>query len=203
MKRFLLITLTLLLTVFLSSCGNAETNTNESNENSTEVSSDSQVEEIEESSDNIKITMIQNFFADKEGIELSDETIKFIDSNDKLFPTQNADESNALVDSSITSKHINKNASDYKTSIIQCSGNVISIEEEDVEGYGKVSYVHLMDDEMQSYEVLYLGPLSNIFEDDRVYITGLPVGTSGFENVSGGYTNTIALIGSYAEKIEQ
>lgn len=61
--------------------------------------------------------------------------------------------------------------------------------------------LHVVNDHEDSYEIVYTGTL-DIFEEDNVEFVGVPTILSGFENVSGGYTNTIMIAGSYVGKIK-
>ena len=50
----------------------------------------------------------------------------------------------------------------------------------------------------QQYSVYYNGELDDVFEDDTVEVTGLPLGTSSFENTEGGDTLVVVLAGCRA-----
>ncbi|WP_253901898.1 hypothetical protein [Brevibacillus sp. HB1.3] len=83
--------------------------------------------------------------------------------------------------------------------MIQDKGTVLSIEEGVIPEIGTISVLHVDNDEEDSYQVVYLGAL-DIYEDDTVEFVGVPTLLSGFDNVSGGYTNSIIIAGSYVRK---
>ncbi|MFS0556069.1 hypothetical protein [Brevibacillus sp. 179-C9.3 HS] len=126
---------------------------------------------------------------------------EFLIKHAHLFPAtgDKVKEAKQLVDPNVQPKHINKNISKYYASMIQDKGTVLSIEEEEQTEIGTVSILHVINDEEDSYQILYPGSL-DIYEDDTVEFVGVPTLLSGFENISGGYTNTIIIAGSYVGK---
>ncbi|KNF09478.1 hypothetical protein CLPU_3c02580 [Gottschalkia purinilytica] len=186
MKKILAIILVSIL--FITGCSSGSINS--SNENNEEYQ-------------NEKVSIYDFWINDMENeLELSDDSSKFIEDNNNLFPTNNKEEVSKLVDNSITYKHINKNIKQYYKSIIKFEGYVIDVQEEEIEEGNKATILHVADDNMQSYEILYLGELKDIFKEDKISVIGLPLGIGGFENTDGGYTNTIVIAGSYIEKLQ-
>lgn len=120
-----------------------------------------------------------------------------------LFPAtgDKTKETKQLVDKNIQFKHLSKNISKYTGTMYSDKGYVVSIEEVDQTDIGSVSVLHIMNDEENSYQVVYPGSL-DIFEQDFVEFVGIPTMMSGFENVSGGYTNIAVIVGSYVSKTE-
>jgi hypothetical protein len=141
----------------------------------------------------------------EETLELSKVSYDFIVSNNSLFPAnaqQDIQNAKNMVDNSITFKHLNKNATPYFNKVLTFSGDVISVEETQIEGTSDiVSLVHVMDEEGNSYQVLLYKTTGDILEDDYVQVWGAPVGPSYFENVSGGTTNVQVFMGSHIEKL--
>jgi len=128
----------------------------------------------------------------------------FIIANYQLFPAKTSEEIAAakkLTDASITSKHLNKNAAPYFDKMVSYSGIVISIEETQIDGGQTIAIAHVLDENAQSYEVMIYKETGDILEEDEVQFWGVPIGVTGFENVSGGYTNAIFVLGAHIEKI--
>jgi hypothetical protein len=135
------------------------------------------------------------------GEEFPPESKAFLAKYAHLFPAtgDKVKEAQQLVDQNVQPKHINKNIAKYHASMIQDKGTVLSIEEEELQEMGTISVLHVVNDEEDSYQVVYLGAL-DIYEDDTVEFVGVPTLLSGFDNVSGGYTNSIIIAGSYVGK---
>jgi hypothetical protein len=141
-------------------------------------------------------------FTDK-NLELDDKTFDFISNHSKLFPAKTPEDIQQvknLTDTTIESKHLNKNVSPYLDKMVVFSGSVVNIEENKV-GDESITLVHILDDDLQSYQILLFKPADNVFEDDQVKFWGVPVGPSSFDNVSGGTTNTQFFVGADLEKL--
>lgn len=137
-----------------------------------------------------------------EGLELQDVTYDFISQNSKLFPAftpEDVKKAKDITDSSISSKHLNKNATPYLNKMATFSGTVISVEE-NTEGEDTTTLIHIMDDDYQSYQILMYKSSGDILEDDNIRFWGVPVGPASFDNVSGGTTNVQFFVGAHAEK---
>lgn len=140
-----------------------------------------------------------------ERLTLADESYDYIVKNHSLFPAlKDAEIAKAkeMADSSITAKHLNKNAQPYFEKIATFQGTVVSVEETPAEVSDTISLTHVLDDNMQSYQVFMYKGTGEILEDDRVRFWGVPVGASSFENVSGGATNVQVFLGSHIEKTQ-
>ncbi|MED1919165.1 hypothetical protein [Brevibacillus sp. DP1.3A] len=135
------------------------------------------------------------------GEEFPPESKAFLAKHAHLFPAtgDKVKEAQQLVDQNVQPKHINKNISKYRAAMIQDRGTVLSIEEEEIPEIGTISVLHVVNDEEDSYQIVYLGRL-DVYEDDTVEFVGVPTLLSGFDNVSGGYTNSIIIVGSYVGK---
>ncbi|MFC8688443.1 hypothetical protein [Brevibacillus porteri] len=137
----------------------------------------------------------------EDGEEFPPESKAFLAKHAHLFPAigDKVKEAQQLVDQNVQPKHINKNISKYHAAMIQDRGTVLSIEEEEIPEVGTISVLHVVNDEEDSYQIVYLGTL-DVYEDDTVEFLGVPTLLSGFDNVSGGYTNSIIIAGSYVGK---
>lgn len=134
--------------------------------------------------------------------KLQQKSYDFLVNNNNLFPAQSNDDKtklNALIDSSIEYKHLDKNIDDYLEKVISVNGTIVSINEEKIENQ-TVSILHIMNNNGDSFQVIYLGKL-DMYENDSVKCIGLPVAMNCFANVSGGTTNVALIIGGYIQKI--
>lgn len=137
-------------------------------------------------------------------VEVSQESYDYIVKNHTLFPANSKDEiaeAKKKTDSSISYKHLNKNAQPYYKKITTFQGTVVSVEENPLDDGTTISLVHVMDDDFNSYQVILYKSTGDILEEDTVRFWGVPVGASSFENVSGGTTNVQNFLGSHIEKI--
>lgn len=136
------------------------------------------------------------------GFEITKNSAEFINSNKSLFPTSNKEDLSSVIDETITYKHINKSSDKYTDKMIKVKGQIVEIIELDVENAGYVTEIYMYDENMQGYHILYLEELKDIFTEDNISVIGTPLGLSGFDNVEGGFTNTIVMLGSYIEKTQ-
>ena len=99
--------------------------------------------------------------------------------------------------------HIHKNPSRYGDKLMRISdAYVIQVQEEEIEEGHYLTWLNLIDGEEQQYSVYYNGELDDVFEDDTVEVTGLPLGTSSFENTEGGDTLVVVLAGCRVNNID-
>lgn len=140
-----------------------------------------------------------------DGLELEQKTYDFLVTNNKLFPALTAEDisaAKALTDKTISNKLLNKNVGPYLDKMAAFEGTVISVEETNLDDGTTLAILHVMDDNDQSYQVLIYKSTGDILEEDYVQFWGVPVGTTSFENVSGGFTNALFFIGAHVEKIQ-
>jgi hypothetical protein len=136
--------------------------------------------------------------------ELPRETYDFIVQNDKLLPAKtpgDIQKAKGIADKSISAKHLNKNASPYFNKMVTFAGKVINVEESKMDNGETFSLIHILDDNMQSYEILMLKSSGDLLQDDTARFWGVPAGPSAFSNVSGGTTNVQLFVGAHVEKI--
>ena len=79
---------------------------------------------------------------------------------------------------------------------------VIQVQEQEMEEGHYLTWLNLIDGEEQQYSVYYNGELDDVFEDDTVEVTGLPLGTSSFENTEGGDTLVVVFAGCSVNTID-
>lgn len=195
--------LILLLLLLLPGCKSKHNNNTNDNFKTSTTANDSRIDRIEYnlSYDEYKMYLIFNWVENTSIFEMSVDSGVFILENDEIFPTTNKQDIIELVDKNINYKHIEKSYKKYIESIFEVEGLVTDIHEFDVEDYGIITFLNIIDNDMNVYQVMYLGELVDILKEDSVYLAGLPLGIGGFENTAGGFTNTIITLGSYIEKI--
>ncbi|WP_157076628.1 hypothetical protein [Sutcliffiella cohnii] len=138
------------------------------------------------------------------GQDIPNDTYEFLLENEELFPVSSSNLSKAIdmVNEDIEYRNLSKTLNRYTTTMYYDSGYVIDIYEEfipELDSY--FTHLYISNDYDEVYEVLYLGSLDDIFYEDYVEFIGVPTIHSGFDNVSGGYTNVIVVIGSHVEKL--
>lgn len=197
-----------LIVLALAGCGSSEESTG-TDKNSETVTSETKSASNETKKASKNSLIAKSFEEDikiisEDSLELTKESYEFIVKNYNLFPANSKKEiaeAKKKADSSISAKQLNKNAQPYFKKIATFQGTVITIEENPLENGVTVSLVHVMDDDMNSYQVLLYKSTGDILEEDRVRFWGVPVGASSFENVSGGTTNIQNFLGSHIEKV--
>ncbi|MBH0330377.1 hypothetical protein ABH14_11325 [Brevibacillus brevis] len=196
--------------IFVTGCGSTNSSTSSvfSNLATQGSSSTSEGKEVVAESENnvatylsMAVLVLHKVNGFEAGAEFPPESKAFLEKHAHLFPAtgEKVKEAQQLVDQNVQPRHINKNISKYHATMIQDKGSVMSIEEEEIPEMGTLSVLHVDNDEDDSYQVVYLGAL-DIYEDDTIEFVGVPTLLSGFDNVSGGYTNSIIIAGSYVRK---
>ncbi|MFC3885518.1 hypothetical protein ACFOU2_19395 [Bacillus songklensis] len=213
MKKFYFLFLATMLLLGLTACGSEESASSDKSEEKveeqTEETTSTQSEEaakpeVNENAKYAEMFKITLPAVTEKTLELSQESYDFIVSNHTLFPAKtDADINKAkqIADASITAKHLNKNAQPYFTKMATFQGTVVTVEEVPLDGGETVSVTHVIDNEMNSYQVIMYKGTGDILEDDTVRFWGAPVGPYSFENVSGGSTNVQVFFGSHMQKM--
>ncbi|MGN1144320.1 MAG: zinc ribbon domain-containing protein [Anaerovoracaceae bacterium] len=138
---------------------------------------------------------------------ISETAAAFIDAHPDFFPgnAKNQGAISDFMDVELDYQHVAKAPSKYQDTLMWISGDVIDIEEAEIEG-NTITAFHVYDYDGKSYMVYHLGELENVFEDSWVWAYVLPFGMTSFENLSGGYTEAIicasCYVGGDAEVIE-
>ncbi|MEO2205771.1 PsbP-related protein [Paenibacillus pabuli] len=121
----------------------------------------------------------------------------FIADNNDLFPASTADlrkKAKGLVNSKITTRHLNKNVANYYEDFVKVSGQVIQVEEDSSLG-STFSVVLVMDDNGNYVTALYPATTGDLLDGDYATVIGAPIANYSFQNVGGGFTNS-TLIGA-------
>lgn len=134
--------------------------------------------------------------------ELQQVTYDFITDHPNLFPAEESEdrqEADDLVDSSVTSRHLFKNVDPYLDTMVMVKGSTIEVNEEET-SLGTVAFVHITDEYDNSVTGVYFGSTGDLLDGDEVTLRGVPVTTYSFDNVGGGTTNAVLLALSTVEK---
>lgn len=153
-----------------------------------------------------KVQLYQAFGEASEGdsgYTMSQKSVDFINAHEDLFPATSVDNLTQYVNSEIGYKKNSKNPDNFGDQImIVENAGVVYISEEKVDDMTFTS-LQVYDDNGECYLVYYFGELPDILDDDYVKVYGVPLGTTGFDNVSGGTTLAVVLGGCYVEKIPE
>lgn len=119
-----------------------------------------------------------------------------------LFLSNSNEGLDELTDITLEYKVLTKNIDKHGDKLMYFpEAYVLSIDETILDEETTISELHLMDADENSYYVISLSAYDNIFEGDIVTAYALPIGESSFENIGGGTTLAIVLVGCYIEKI--
>lgn len=134
-----------------------------------------------------------------ENFAVSDKAYSFISEHANLFPSQNIDDLTEFVDESIEYRKITKDPTVFGDKIMKLKNiTVAQIFVEKIEDSNDVKYTYMIacDDDWNYYEIYYFGNVEDVYDGDLVStIYAIPVNTGGYENIGGGTTNTVALLG--------
>lgn len=137
--------------------------------------------------------------------ELNEKAELFLEEHDDLFPVEAEsiiDET--IIDDKVEYKHILKNSTRYGDKLMVLPTTfVVQIQEEEYDTGCYLTYLNLIDADGLQYVVYYDGVLDDIFDEDCVEVTGLPLGSSTFENTEGGETWVVVLAGTRVELSEE
>ena len=149
---------------------------------------------VESDTESSKVRLYQLLGQESEGdrgYNMSQKSIDFINEHEDLFPASGVDTLTPYINSEIG----------YQVMVIDYAG-VLQISEQDA-GDETLTILQTYDDEGENYMVYYFGELPNVLDDDTVKIYGIPLGTTSFDNISGGTTLAVVLGGCYVEKIQE
>lgn len=194
--RMVLSTILIITLMLFNGCASSSTNTEESQpvDNKTEAPKDEVSEEkaIEENN-NTSFSDEYIYIGGEQEFLVTEKAIKFLDEHSNIFPSNDLSLFSEYVDSNITFQMLNKNISKYGDKLIEIPYSyVVDIEESPD---GTLSYIHVVDENMNNYVIYYFGSLDNIFDESEVQIYGLPLDIITFENMSGAYTEAVVLAG--------
>lgn len=134
---------------------------------------------------------------------LSDKNKNFIELNANLFPASDESQIAQYMSTSFTYAEYSKNPLYSEEKLIDAGDNYVTqIYENDITNYGldTLSVIGATDKFGNMYYIYYLGKLDGVLEGDIINVKGLPVGYTSFDNLDGGQTLCIAMLGSYIQK---
>lgn len=150
----------------------------------------------------LMVAIVPNLIED-EGID--ERTYNYLNGLPELFPAL-SDEAVKLaaaqVDPDITSRHILKNINPYLDQMMEVSGYVVEIAEEEISPDLTIAEIHIVDEYDNSIDGIYAASTGDILEGDYVTMRGVPTNVFQFDNISGGTTIAILMSVSTLEKIE-
>lgn len=190
----------IVLIIIASACGNKSSNQTSQTSTSQDSSKNSSEKDKNKTTANIYSDILAGFKDSK--LKLEKNSSDFITNNPTLFPaTEQADISKVegMVDSSVDYKHLEKNINDYTDKIMQVKGTVIDVKEHKIDDK-TFTYMHFSTEDMENFQVIYLGKV-DIFKNDSAVCIGMPVALNSFENVSGGTTRAIMVVASTVKKV--
>lgn len=149
-----------------------------------------------------KLQWIKSYGTAKElAFSVNENSEKFISEHDGLFPTTKTSKAKKYCTSDVSYKKLIKTPDQYGDKLIKTTTHKVHQIQQD-EVWGKTLTTLIIADEYGDdvYYVYYWGELKDIYAEDDVTCYGLPIDTSYYENVGGGTTNCVVVLGSYIEK---
>lgn len=134
--------------------------------------------------------------------EIDEKTYNYIVDHQELFPAVTANSKKTAKEQTnpdITTRHLFKNITPYLDTMVEVSGYVVEIQEEETD-YGTLAEIHIIDDNDNSIVGVYNNSTGDILDEDYVTLGGVPTVIYSFENVGGGTTNAILLAVSTIKK---
>lgn len=136
--------------------------------------------------------------------KISEENQTFIESNPDLFPAENEDAKvtmSTFIQEDLTYPMMSKTLSGFEGKLYRCSSALVGqVFQESLFGRS-ITRIVARDQDYNYYYILYDGVLPDVYDGTSISFVGLPVSSSGFDNVGGGTTNVIVLIGCSVEVI--
>ena len=133
---------------------------------------------------------------------VNDLASQFLANHENYFPCEDYMQIVGDIDRSIEYKHIEKSPEQYGDKLMELLElYVMSISETDIGNGNKFTEIETSDANGYFYYILYPGAVDDVFKDDLIQAVVLPLGISGYDNVSGGTTVTLVGAGAYVEKI--
>ena len=127
---------------------------------------------------------------------LSEEVIEYIDSHPKYFPKIDSSIVKVATPRDFQYKQFKKSRKQDEIGLITLTLNVAQVFEDPIEDIDEtVTYLLAADADGNYYSLYYLDS-AEVLEDDKITVYALPVAASSFDNVGGGVTNVIVLLGS-------
>lgn len=136
---------------------------------------------------------------------ISEKNQSFIEENQNIFPATTEEAQSKLstfIRTDLTYPMMTKTLEGLEGQLYQCSRAVaVQVFQESMYGHTMTAII-ASDEEYNYYVILYDGALPDVFDNTPICFTALPISSSGYENVSGGSTNVIVMIGSSVSVLE-
>ncbi|MCJ8011912.1 hypothetical protein MUG84_09175 [Paenibacillus sp. KQZ6P-2] len=135
--------------------------------------------------------------------EMTEKTYNYIVAHSDLFPALTPESKKtamSLVDANITTRHLFKNVTPYLDKMVQVTGSVVEVYEEETE-IGTLAAIHVLDNNGKSVLGWYMNSTGDILEGDDVTMYGLPTSIFSFDN-GGGTTNALLMSVSTVQKVQ-
>ena len=153
------------------------------------------------------MTYFYSYLGEGEGIpyRLNDKATAFMLAHEDQFPAMTDDVviDESLIDTAFDYREMLKNPAKFGDKLISMPQLYIAqIFENELGDDDYLTSLNLVDENSQHYYVYYIGDsLTNILQGDVVSLIGLPLGTSYYDNVSGGQTNVIVIAGTKVTRV--
>lgn len=134
---------------------------------------------------------------------LSDKNKVFIESNANIFPSSDESQISKYMSTPFSYAEYVKKPSDYQEMLMDAGDNhIFEIYENDIKDFGldTITTIGAADKSNNIYYIYYFGKLDGVLKGDTINIKGLPLGFSSYDNVQGGKTLCITLLGSSIQK---
>lgn len=130
---------------------------------------------------------------------LSDSVIAYINAHPEYFPRADKPDAEAAVLRDFEYRQFTKTRKQDTIGLIKLELYAAQVYEDEFEDINDtVTYLLAADADENLYTLYYLGS-AEIYDGDVFTVYAIPVATASYDNVSGGTTNVIVLIGSYLE----
>ena len=135
----------------------------------------------------------------------SKENELFVKDNLELFPANTEDaiqSASALVNPELTYPMMTKTLEGLEGQLYQCnSAQVLQIFQSSWYGH-TVTDIIAKDKDLNTYVIFFDGELPDVYDDTKIDFIGLPISYSSYENVGGGATLAVVLLGSSVNLLE-
>lgn len=130
---------------------------------------------------------------------ISEQNQEFMESHLELFPSETEDAQQTMssfIQEDLTYPMMSKTLSGLEGKLYQCPSAIATQVTQNSQFGRAVTRVICLDPNYNYYYLLYDGVLPDVYDGTPISFVGLPVASSGYDNVGGGTTNVIVLIGS-------
>ena len=130
---------------------------------------------------------------------LSDSVISYIDSHSEYFPQADRPDAAAAILRDFEYRQFTKTRKQDTIGLIKLELYAVQVYEDEFEELNDtVTYLLAVDADENVYTLYFLDSVE-IYDGDAFTAYALPVTTTSYENISGGTTNAVVLIGSYLD----